>query len=115
MQVSGLAIQFNSHDTSLQGAQELVQMQMHLEEPRWVPMWWCKYSCCCRSAKGYTHRKRCARAARHCDTLVIVHLGLNFDIGFDAAYGEELYTDIASNFPASNIPLSTPDMLTMTF
>ncbi len=46
--------------------------------------------------------------------LVIVHLGLNFDIGFDAAYGEEFYTDIANNFPKSDVPLTTPDMLAMT-
>ena len=45
--------------------------------------------------------------------LVIVHLGLNFDISFDAAYGEELYTDIAANFPKSDVPLTTPDMLAM--
>ena len=46
--------------------------------------------------------------------LVMVHLGLNFDIGFDAAYGEEFYTDIADIFPPSDVPLTSADMLAMT-
>ena len=90
---------------------------MHSEEPRWVLVWSCKSSAAAGAPKD-TFAANGVLGQRVIVTpstdLVIVHLGLNFDIGFDAAYGEELYTDIASNFPKSNVPLTTPDMLAMT-